>query len=325
MSGAALDRLLAILVGTILLTGVLTWRAGSADTYWLYALHGLLSGVLLVATLVKLRRSLPRAWAARRWSELAIALPLAVATIAALLIGFAWVAGGRYVEIGPWTLLGWHGIAGWAVLALVVVHLLARRRWRVLTPPAGRGRAIGRRSLLMGGSLAVAGLTVWGVAELLDRLSVTPRRFTGSRWLPDGGIPPPTTFFGEGVPAVDLELWRLRVVGAVDRPMELALTDLRALATAEQEHILDCTGGWAMRTTWSGVPLSAVLDAAVVQASAVIVDVKSVTGWGARLPVDEARGTLLATGVAGADLPAANGAPCRSSSRTAAASTGSSG
>ena len=262
MSGAALDRLLAILVGTILLTGVLTWRAGSADTYWLYALHGLLSGALLVATLVKLRRSLPRGVgssalvragncpAAGRRDHRGAADRLRMDP-----------AGGRYIEIGPWTLLGWHGIAGWAVLALVVVHLLARRRWRVLTPPAGRGRAIGRRSLLMGGSLAVAGLTVWGVAQLLDRLSVTPRRFTGSRWLPDGGIPPPTTFFGEGVPAVDLELWRLRVVGAVDRPMELALTDLRALATAEQEHILDCTGGWAMRTTWSGVPLSAVLDA----------------------------------------------------------------
>ena len=27
------------------------------------------------------------------------------------------------------------------------------------------------------------------------------RRFTGSRWLPDGGIPPPTTFFGEGATA----------------------------------------------------------------------------------------------------------------------------
>ena len=56
-----------------------------------------------------------------------------------------------------------------------------------------------------------------------------------------------------------------------------------------------------------------------------IVDVKSVTGWGARLPVDEARGTLLATGVAGADLPAANAAPCLWPLRTAAASTGSSG
>ena len=55
----------------------------------------------------------------RRWRELAIALPLALATLGALVIGFAWVAGGRYVEFGPWTVLGWHGILGWALLALL--------------------------------------------------------------------------------------------------------------------------------------------------------------------------------------------------------------
>lgn len=313
MSEAAVDRLLALLVGAILLTGVLTWRAGSADTHWLYVLHGVLSGVLLAATAIKLRKSLPRAVAARRWRELAIAVPLAVATLAALLIGFAWVAGGRYVEIGPWTVLGWHGILGWAIVALVVLHLLARRRWRVLRPHGRRGwgAGISRRSAIVGGALAVSGLAVWGVAETLDRLAPQPRRFTGSRWLPDGGIPPPTTFFGEGVPHVDAASWRLRVSGRVDRQLELSLADLRALGQVDQDHVLDCTGGWALRTTWSGVPMSAVLSAAGASNAATTVDVKSVTGWGARLSLDEARATFLATGVAGGDLPAPNGAPCR--------------
>ncbi len=86
MSEAALDRLLAVLVVAILATGVLTWRAGSPDTWWLYALHGLLAGMLLVASVVKLRRSLPRALAKRRWRQLLIAAPFAVATLAALLM-----------------------------------------------------------------------------------------------------------------------------------------------------------------------------------------------------------------------------------------------
>ena len=310
MSEAAIDRLLAILVGLILLTGVLTWRAGSADTYWLYALHGVLSGVLLAATAVKLRRSLPRAWRARRWRELVISLPMAVATLAALLIGFAWVAGGRYVEIGPWTVLGWHGILGWALLVLVVVHLLMRRRWRVVAARPG-GRGLSRRSFVFGGALAVAGLVVWGVAGWLDSLAVRPRRFTGSRWLPDGGIPVPTTFFGEGIPPIDPASWRLRIVGAVDRPIELSASDLRSLGVVDREAVLDCTGGWALRTTWSGVPMTAVLEAVGASPTASIVDVRSVTGWGARLSLDEARGTLLALGVAGQELPLANGAPCR--------------
>ncbi|MDQ3937500.1 MAG: molybdopterin-dependent oxidoreductase, partial [Chloroflexota bacterium] len=148
-------------------------------------------------------------------------------------------------------------------------------------------------------------------AELLDRLSTTPRRFTGSRWLPAGGIPTPTTFFGEPTPSIDHAAWRLAVDGVVDRPLRLSLQELRALGTTDLTAVLDCTGGWAMETTWHGVPMSSLLQAAGAQADARTVAVRSVTGWGASMSIDEARGTLLATGVAGVDLPVANGAPCR--------------
>jgi len=314
MSQAALDRLLAVLIVAILVSGVLTWRAGSADTWWLYSLHGLLAGVLLVASAVKLRRSLPGALAHGRWRQLLIAVPLAAATSASLLIGFAWVAGGRYIDIGPWTLLGWHGVFAWAVLGLAIVHLLMRGRWRLLrpSPRAPRvGRRLSRRSFVCGGGMALAGVLVWGAAELLDRLSQAPRRFTGSRWLPAGGIPPPTTFFGEGTPPIDRASWRLVVEGAVDRPLRLSLEDLLALGATDTTATLDCTGGWVMETTWRGVPMATLLDAAGAQVGARTVAVRSVTGWGASMSISEARGTLLATGVAGGELPAGNGAPCR--------------
>jgi len=327
MSEAALNRLLAALLVAVFVSGVLTWRAGSPDTWWLYAFHGLSAGVLLAASLLKLRRSLPRALAGRRWRRLAVGVPLAVATLVSLAIGFAWVAGGTYVEVGPWTLLGWHGIVAWAILGLGAIHLLTRGRWRLLRPrrhkPAHAavgpdpslhrplGRRVSRRSVLIGGVLALVGGVVWGSAEILDRLSAAPRRFTGSRWLPDGGIPIPTTFFGEGTPAIDQAAWRLRVVGAVDRPLELSLDQLLGMGLVEKTAVLDCTGGWVIETTWRGVPLASLLHAAGVRPDARVVDVQSVTGWGCGLSLDEAQDTLLATGVAGIDLPAGNGAPCR--------------
>jgi hypothetical protein len=350
MSEAAVDRLLAVLIVALLATGVLTWRAGSEDTYWLYLLHGILAGVLLAASVLKLRRSLPRALAKRRWRQLLVSAPLALATFLSLAIGFAWVAGGQFVQLGPWTLLGWHATVAWVIVGLVAVHLLMSGRWRVLKPRLRRGaqrpaaaaerppqaaerpaqaaaghpapvqasagqparrRTLSRRTLVAGGLLAFAGLVTWGIAEVLDRLSAAPRRFTGSRWLPKGGVPPPTTFFGEGTPAIDQAAWRLRVDGAVDRPLELSLDELRALGLHDWPAVLDCTGGWAMETSWQGVPLSTVLDAAGARPSASTINVRSVTGWGASMSVDEARGTLLATGVAGAELPAPNGAPCR--------------
>ena len=313
MSDAALDRLLGLLIAAILATGVLTWRAGSPDTWWLYALHGLLAGALLAAGAMKLRRSLPRALAKRRWRELVISVPFALATLLSLAIGFAWVAGGQYVEIGPWTLLGWHGIVAWAVLAFAALHLLLRGRWRVLRPPRLPviRRGLSRRTLLAGGLLGLAGATVWGTAELLDRISAAPRRFTGSRLLATGGIPPPTTFFGEPTPPIDLADWRLSVVGAVDQPLELSIDDLIALGTTDMTAVLDCTGGWAIETTWQGVPMAVLLSAAGSRSGASAIEVRSVTGWGASMPLDEARGTMLATGVAGGELPVDNGAPCR--------------
>jgi DMSO/TMAO reductase YedYZ molybdopterin-dependent catalytic subunit len=65
-----------------------------------------------------------------------------------------------------------------------------------------------------------------------------------------------------------------------------------------------------MRTTWRGVPLRAVLEAAGAR-DAQRVAIHSATGWMVRLASDELDGALLATRVAGQLLPAGNGAPVR--------------
>jgi DMSO/TMAO reductase YedYZ molybdopterin-dependent catalytic subunit len=314
MSAAALDRLLAILVAAQLVTGLLSLRAGSPPTAPLFALHGVLGGALLVAVAWKLKRSVPSALRGRRWRRLALGAALAALTLTALGGGFAWVASGRILQVGPWTVLTAHVVAALLLVPIAVVHLLPRR-WRLLRPPAPRahGRLLTRRAAIATLGLGALGIVAWAASNALDALAGGTRRFTGSRWLPDGGIPPPTTFFGESVEPVDIAAWRLRVSGAVRRPLELRLDELAALADDggdTDDAVLDCTGGWALRTTWRGVRLARVLDAADA-AGARIVTVRSVTGWYARLPVAEARGALLATRVAGQPLPHGNGAPCR--------------
>jgi len=311
MSTAALDRLLAILVAAQLGTGLLSLRAGTPSTAPLFVVHGLLGGALLAAVLVKVRRSVPRAWAARRWLALAVALLLGLTTTAALAGGFVWVASGRILSLGPWTVLTLHVFAALALVPFAVIHLLPRR-WRVIRPPRRPADRplMSRRTALTTLAFGLVGLATWAGAEALDRAAGGVRRFTGSRWLPDGGIPPATTFFGEGTQPLSRGEWRLRVHGAVDRSLELSLDELAALGESAREEVLDCTSGWALRTTWGGVPLASVLDAAGAAAEG-IVTVRAVTGWYAALPMDEARGALLATAVAGRPLPHGNGAPCR--------------
>ncbi|HYM52019.1 MAG TPA: molybdopterin-dependent oxidoreductase [Candidatus Dormibacteraeota bacterium] len=312
MSAATLDRLLAVLIGAQLLTGLLTLRAGSPPTAPLFVVHGVLGGALATAVVLKLRHSLPRAIAARRWGAIMLALALALAASAALAGGFVWVASGRILSIGPWTILTIHVLAALTLVPIAIAHLVPRR-WRVLRRPrrpAGTA-LVSRRTALGMGALAAVGVVAWAASNAFDALAGGVRRFTGSRWLPDGGVPPATTFFGEGTTPIDVQRWRLAVTGLVARPLDLSLADLAGLGEVERDEVLDCTSGWALRTTWRGVALGDVLAAAEVRDGATRVVVRAVTGWFAELPLGEARSALLATGVAGEALRHGNGAPCR--------------
>jgi DMSO/TMAO reductase YedYZ molybdopterin-dependent catalytic subunit len=309
MSTAVLDRLLAVLIVVQVGTGLLTLRSGVPATAPLFWLHGLIGGTLLVAAAEKLRRSVGPAVRQRRWRRLLVGALLTLLVAAALAGGFGWVVSGRIWSIGPWTVLTLHVWAALAAVPIVLVHLLPRR-WRLLRSPFA-GRPMSRRAFLASAALLAAGATAWGAANLLDRLRGGVRRFTGSRWLPVGGIPPPTTFYGEGTPAIDLAAWRLEVTGRVELPLRLDRDALAALGTEDREATLDCTSGWVMTTRWRGTPLRAVLDAAGADPSAPFVLVRSVTGWSVPLEREDLDGCLLATHVAGEDLPAANGAPCR--------------
>ncbi len=310
MSTAALDRLLAVLLVAQLASGLLTLRSGVPATAPLFWLHGLVGGALLIAAVEKVRRSVGPAIRRRSWRRLLLGGLLTLTVAAALAGGFAWVASGRILSIGPWTILTLHVWAALAAVPIVLAHLLPHR-WRLLRPPLRpAGRRLSRRTALGIGGMTVIGALAWGTVNLLDRLQGGVRRFTGSRWLPEGGVPPPTTFYGELPPAIDATAWRMRVHGNVERELALDREQLERLRATQQSATLDCTSGWAMTTDWRGTPLAAVLDAAGARTRH-FVKVRSVTGWMVALEPHELEGALLATGVAGSDLPEANGAPCR--------------
>ena len=324
MTPAATDRLLAVLVVAMAATGLATLRAGTPAAGWVYVVHGLLAGALLATIALKVRRSLPRAARSGRWRRLILGLSVTLLAAAALSGGYLWVASGEILWLGSWTVLTLHAWLGLALVPLVAVHLLPRR-WRLLLPvlrassrpgptanrPANPGRPVARRALLAGGALGVAGVGGYLVVAAIERLRGGERRFTGSRFLPSGGIPPATTFFGEGPPPVDRASWRVSIDGLVGRRTTLDLAGLRALGETDAVAVLDCTSGWAVETTWRGVPLRRVLDAVGADPLARGVVIRSATGWSSSLTAAEAADCLLATSVAGTDLPVANGAPVR--------------
>ena len=154
---------------------------------------------------------------------------------------------------------------------------------------------INRREILKG-SLALAGLSVFGIPEwaipalaqgetlvpftdLPEDMNLTPtadRRILDIRKI-DGPFTPKDQFFTTqhyGHPEVDPATFRLKVSGLVDRPKSLSLDELRKMGSAELVAGFECSGnrrplqGLSGNGRWTGVPLKTVLDSAGVKASA---------------------------------------------------------
>ena len=105
----------------------------------------------------------------------------------------------------------------------------------------------------------------------------------------DGPVTPTGRFFVRthfNIPEFGPGAWRLRVEGAVERPMELTLDDLLAMPATTGAATLECAGNnrvflvpkvrganWGLgavgNAEWTGVPLAAVLDRAGVRPGAV--------------------------------------------------------
>ncbi len=115
---------------------------------------------------------------------------------------------------------------------------------------------------------------------------------------------PATIWLFDQVPEIDVAAHRVVVAG---RPV--SVSDLEAAARPIQAR-LDCTSGWYGVATWSGVPLSELLDAEEISRGASIV-VTSVTGYTRRFPIAEADALWLTTRAEGQRLTPATGSPVR--------------
>lgn len=146
------------------------------------------------------------------------------------------------------------------------------------------------------------------------------------------------------VPKVDAASWRLGVDGLVERELELSYDELRAMPPKTVTATLECAGNgramlvpkaggllWQLgavgNATWTGVPLSAVLEKAGVRGAAAEVILEGadsgtvndepkspgVVSFARSLPMEKAQRpeVLLAYQMNGADLPPEHGFPLR--------------
>ena len=294
-------------ITTLLASGIVAWLLPETGAGTLYVAHRV-AGIALVLALVWkyaiARRSLHRRGV--RGSGVWIGLAAAGLTITAAGLGLAWTTGlVSFDRPFAYSALNLHVMAGLALGALVVAHVLARGESR----PALVTLA-SRRAALRGLALLTASFVV---TAALDRIALA-RRDSGSRHAGSftGNAFPVTIWSLDSVPTVDVESWRLRVSGAPSAPrVDLSYTDLATCPRREASVVLDCTGGWWSEQRWSGVSLIDVLARCGMTEAATRVEVISLTGHRWTFDRSEAERALLATHVGGELLSPGHGYPLR--------------
>jgi DMSO/TMAO reductase YedYZ molybdopterin-dependent catalytic subunit len=146
------------------------------------------------------------------------------------------------------------------------------------------------------------------------------------------------------VPELDIKTWRLQVVGAVKKPLQMTQAELFGMASSQKTITLECTGngraflepkakgvpwqfGAVGTAEWTGVPLAALLEQTQIRSDAVEVVLEGADGGEVKNepkpagPIHFARGlplakamkpeVLLAYKMNGEVLPAVHGFPLR--------------
>jgi DMSO/TMAO reductase YedYZ molybdopterin-dependent catalytic subunit len=185
-------------------------------------------------------------------------------------------------------------------------------------PAEAGGTPVGRRVVLGMMGLAAAGVVVGArvqdvVARLLAPVEAADR--TGlTALIPGSGRFRIYSVVGYLPHRSDAE-YRLTVDGLVQRPLTLSLDDLKAMPATHLVKDFQCVTGWRVPSVpWTGVQLSAVLDAAGLKPEARALTFTSFDGtYSESLTLDQARRSdvIVAYAMDGNTVAREHGGPVR--------------
>ena len=273
---------------------------------------------LIVAMIVGLG-VLGAAWAvaSRRWRLAQSALVFAAAGWLVVVAALLPISGDGFLGLtdGPTTPIIW------ALLFAIYGLILQMGTPRSLPDQADPGRRRTIRAVPL--AIGAASLGVLGLRLLPDWYhAIFNPPEAGLRGL-SMEITPIENFYivskNFGDPVVDEHGWSLAIGGAVDKPMNLSLSDLRALPSATEYVTLACisnnVGGDLMSTgSFTGVRLRELLALANPRANGTWAAFKARDGYAESLAMTLINGApevLVAYDLDGAPLPNAHGFPAR--------------
>jgi hypothetical protein len=292
---------LLLLLLALFATGALGLVFGTAPSRWALVAHGIAAACVLL--LARRKLAIIRSGLRRQRRGREVSLLFAVLVVLALVTGVLHMTG-AVRDFGGYTVMAYHITFALLILPLFAWHVTVRR-------VRARRTDLSRRALLRNGVLLGGGAVVFAATEIALRISGLPgenRRFTGSYQVAsrDPGAIPITQWLTDSVPQVDVGAYRL----SVTTPRGQRFHTHDALL-AFDDHVvatLDCTGGFWSEQEWHGV----LLDRLITDTGgARSVEVRSITGYSRRFPIDDLPCLLLATRVADRVLDGGHGFPAR--------------
>ena len=310
MRARAVDWSLFFLIGFEFVSGLTSFTVGKEEGRALFVIHGIVGLAIIGLLFFKFRRVRRRVTEPRRWQRATIVSVLvALAAIGSLATGILWTTVQRPLGYPNGMIL--HTTFGIALVVLYLWHMLLRYR------PLTRRDVTDRRTALSALGVLAFGGGAWLLQDRSARALGAPgadRRFTGSRNAGDGqgnDAFPVTMWMLDRPLPLNLDDYRLSVLGLVAQPAEYDLAELAGMPVREADVVIDCTGGWYSLQTWRGIRTGDLLARAQTAATARFVRFTSATGYRWSLPIAEAQETLLATHVGGEPLSHGHGAPLR--------------
>ncbi|MEO6652368.1 MAG: molybdopterin-dependent oxidoreductase [Ilumatobacteraceae bacterium] len=291
------NLVLAIAVGGLLVTGLVSWAVGTGWNRWWAVAHGVFGFTVVVLTPIKSSTSV-RAGLRRRRPSRWLSIALGVLVLSAAVLGVLHSTG-LWHGHGYWSPLWWHVATAFAAAPIVVWHMASR-------PARPRRTDLDRRLLLGTGVRVLSATAIVFAVESFSRvvgLAGAHRRFTGS--YPIGSYDPDTmptvSWIDDATPEIDPADWPLRIAGE-----QVDVEALRARCTPVTAT-LDCTGGWYSTHEWDAVSVADLLG----NPSQRSFIVTSATGYRRVYPMSDASCVFVAVGYDGRPLRPGHGAPAR--------------
>lgn len=127
-------------------------------------------------------------------------------------------------------------------------------------------------------------------------------------------IPKFIVYAALGIPKVNIERWRLKVRGLVERELELSYKELLEIMDKNYEADFHCVTRWSIKgVVWEGVSIRKLAELSGVRREAKWLFVKCLDGYATIIPIEDAldEKAIIALRMNGKEIPLENGYPAR--------------